>query len=480
MRLTDALPDSFERVLALIGLGAAEHWDGRHESGEARMNEAVEVAERMGSDLAMAHALNGWVSVRTSSPADELPERRRALALARACGSVDQIVNGTIWLMNALEGELRFEEAADVGRQGFEEASRLGELNWSYFVAAGAASNLVALGRWSEARSLLREALTVRCVGVPGALARLVAADLALGEGDVDAAEKHVTRALEVVDPDFGGLRADLICVLAEVRVAQGRPGEAVAWIRERLDVGGPAPADDIDLELFICLVQAITEVIREARSREDRVAEKVAEGELAQWLEVFTARLPVLAERDLHSRSTRLLRAFAELARSRGDADEVQRWEQLARRAKELGLQRREAYALLRLSEALVADGAPRATLAPTLRRLHLLASGMGATRFREEAEALARIARVSLAPVRLPRQTGSADTSEKRSEVAGLTAREQEILAHLVAGRTNAEIAKSLVISDKTVSVHVSNILRKTGTSSRTQIPAPALRLA
>jgi DNA-binding NarL/FixJ family response regulator len=52
------------------------------------------------------------------------------------------------------------------------------------------------------------------------------------------------------------------------------------------------------------------------------------------------------------------------------------------------------------------------------------------------------------------------------------GLTNREQEVLAHVVAGRTYAEIARALVISEKTVSVHVSNLLRKTGTSSRLEL--------
>ena len=58
------------------------------------------------------------------------------------------------------------------------------------------------------------------------------------------------------------------------------------------------------------------------------------------------------------------------------------------------------------------------------------------------------------------------------------GLTEREREILGHLVAGRTYAEIAKALVISEKTVSVHVSNLLRKTGTSSRVEAAAWARR--
>ena len=51
-------------------------------------------------------------------------------------------------------------------------------------------------------------------------------------------------------------------------------------------------------------------------------------------------------------------------------------------------------------------------------------------------------------------------------------LTPREREVLSHVVAGETYAQIAASLYISEKTVSVHVSNLLRKTGTASRIEL--------
>lgn len=60
------------------------------------------------------------------------------------------------------------------------------------------------------------------------------------------------------------------------------------------------------------------------------------------------------------------------------------------------------------------------------------------------------------------------------------GLTAREHEILGYLVAGSTYAEIANTLVISEKTVSSHVSNLLRKTHTSSRVELAQLAHRVA
>ncbi|MGH3361701.1 MAG: response regulator transcription factor, partial [Nocardioides sp.] len=50
------------------------------------------------------------------------------------------------------------------------------------------------------------------------------------------------------------------------------------------------------------------------------------------------------------------------------------------------------------------------------------------------------------------------------------GLTAREVEVLVQVSAGLTNKEVARALVISDKTVSRHLASIFLKTGASSRT----------
>jgi ATP/maltotriose-dependent transcriptional regulator MalT len=56
------------------------------------------------------------------------------------------------------------------------------------------------------------------------------------------------------------------------------------------------------------------------------------------------------------------------------------------------------------------------------------------------------------------------------------GLTDREAEVLTCLAAGRTNREIAHALVISEKTVARHLSNIFTKLGVTSRTAATAYA----
>ena len=62
----------------------------------------------------------------------------------------------------------------------------------------------------------------------------------------------------------------------------------------------------------------------------------------------------------------------------------------------------------------------------------------------------------------------------------LSGLTSREREVLALVVAGRTYRQIAREMVISEKTVSAHISNLMRKTRTSNRIELAELVRRLA
>lgn len=57
-------------------------------------------------------------------------------------------------------------------------------------------------------------------------------------------------------------------------------------------------------------------------------------------------------------------------------------------------------------------------------------------------------------------------------------MTPREVEVLRHLVAGRTDREIATALFISPRTASRHVGAILAKLGAATRTEAAARAVR--
>ena len=87
-----------------------------------------------------------------------------------------------------------------------------------------------------------------------------------------------------------------------------------------------------------------------------------------------------------------------------------------------------------------------------------------------RGEAILHPRIAQRLMAEVTAPAQGGD--------PAAGLTAREMEVLRLIAQGHTNAEIAAELVITERTVKAHVSNLLGKLHLSDRTQAAVFAWR--
>ncbi|SCL16849.1 regulatory protein, luxR family [Micromonospora rhizosphaerae] len=73
------------------------------------------------------------------------------------------------------------------------------------------------------------------------------------------------------------------------------------------------------------------------------------------------------------------------------------------------------------------------------------------------------------------VPRPAAPPDAEPPDAE---LTGREIEVLGCLVAGMSNKQAARALGISVRTVTVHVSNLLRKTGSASRTEAALWAVR--
>ncbi len=81
------------------------------------------------------------------------------------------------------------------------------------------------------------------------------------------------------------------------------------------------------------------------------------------------------------------------------------------------------------------------------------------------EQAAEYARATTVQPEPPRTQRQAA-------KELYGGLTAREREVAALVAQGKSNRQIAELLVISERTATTHVANILSKLGFSSRTQI--------
>jgi DNA-binding CsgD family transcriptional regulator len=75
--------------------------------------------------------------------------------------------------------------------------------------------------------------------------------------------------------------------------------------------------------------------------------------------------------------------------------------------------------------------------------------------------------------------RRSSGAGSDRTTAASFGLSPRELGVLAEVIAGRTNREIGERLFISEKTVGVHVGNILAKLGVGGRVEAATVALRL-
>jgi NarL family two-component system response regulator LiaR len=88
------------------------------------------------------------------------------------------------------------------------------------------------------------------------------------------------------------------------------------------------------------------------------------------------------------------------------------------------------------------------------------------------------ARAGQAQLHPEVARRLMQTVTTPRKLEAATQLTDREREVLRLLAEGRSNKEIARSLVVSERTVKGHVSNILGKLGLQDRTQAALYAVR--
>jgi DNA-binding CsgD family transcriptional regulator len=163
----------------------------------------------------------------------------------------------------------------------------------------------------------------------------------------------------------------------------------------------------------------------------------------------------------------------YAERTRLSGASD-PDAWSAAGKAWQDLGCPHRAGYAWWRQAQAHLDAGQPATTAAAALRAASAAADGHAP--LLAQVRLLAERARIPLQPPAAA-ATKAPLPSQTRAPY-GLTGRELAVLRLLAAGRTNAQIAAELYISPSTASVHVSNILRKLGVSSRVQAAAIAER--
>jgi DNA-binding CsgD family transcriptional regulator len=195
--------------------------------------------------------------------------------------------------------------------------------------------------------------------------------------------------------------------------------------------------------------------------------ARKVAD-DLRTGQEAAAGRLAARGTILLPEAAAWFVTAEAEHARAAG-ADEPAQWAAATAAWERAGQPAQRARAQLRQAEAIACRRGSRDDAAALLRDALATAVTVGAAPLEKEIRLLARQARLEIAAGATQRDNGG---------VLDVTPRELDVLRLVAQGRTNRQIGETLFISEKTASVHVTNLLRKLGVGSRVEAAAVAVR--
>ena len=520
-RAVDLVPlaPSPERATVLASLAQVRMLEGTFSEAERFAVEAISVARACGdagrSQLAHATTTLGVSLGWSEDPEAGVKLLLEARQMAEELADVDELFRVYANLTTVLDLVGRRAEAVDVAYEGIEAAKRAGlEAVYGNFLRGNAAESLFLLGRWTESRTLSAAALDWSPAGV--AFVNSVV-NLAIVEIE--------TRAGELA----GHLLGQLLLELETVRDSQHavpvyRAAASFALWRGDLpdaqraaDRGWTLVRETEDWVLAAKMASTVAEVdaaivAEAARDRDlaalagarERVARVVAAAESVVRASGVAATVGSRREADAYL-------ATARAHRGRVDGtDDAEAWDAVAGLWAAQANPYETARARWRQAEATLAAKAARAGRADArapLLEAATTALSLGARPLLRELRDLAGRARLALPPeveaaferngsgevngherlAPAPDKSGSSEVVRTlagaapvaRPNTFGLSSREREVLGLISEGRTNREIGQRLFISQKTVGVHVGNILAKLGVSGRVEAAAVAIRL-
>ncbi len=503
---------------------------GAFGDAERAATEALEIARRLGAEAEpeAIHATTTLAVVRGwgDRPETAVPLLEAALQRSKALGLIEEWWRAGANMAVVLEQLGRSRDAVEQAFQGMAEARDM-DLDAVYgnLLAGNVAGVLVDVGRWSEARELSLRALDWSPAGIPfvNAILNLVIVEIESESGE--EAGRLLGRIL--VELETGGdlqfavpaWQATASYAMWSGDLADARRAAERGWTRLRGTEDWVLVA-----RMAATVLEVESAIVAEALERRrigDVAASRERAGRILAEAETTVAR--ARAEGDGTRRgepeaSLESARAFN--ARLHG-RDDPARWAQLAARWHDIGDPYREAKARWRQAEAIMgaaaAGGGPGTRTRTDARVVRVdareplmdavaLAMRLGARPLLRELRELGHRALIQLPPEvdELLARPAVART-DQRAEVGpgpvpdaapvlagrpasraaaggdtfGLSRRELEVLALIARGRTNREIGDRLFISQKTVGVHVGNILAKLGVSGRVEAAAVAIRL-
>jgi DNA-binding NarL/FixJ family response regulator len=426
----------------------------------------------------------GWVLLERARGAANVEEAavgaRRAMAIGRSIADDDLEVFALSLIGRCEisagsfdEGMRKLEEAMAAASAGrIDSPCTLGEAYCNLIVACTNAGDWERASEWCEhVDDYARRYAIMPLFGV----CRTIHADVLLASGRWDDAETALADALEVHARHDSAMGALTVSTLASLRIRQGRLAEAaqlltgcdehprslLALAELRLAEGEPDIAAAL---LERGLAAAEGDLLTSSRLLGPLVDAHLTRGR--NGAAIATGRQLV----ELADKSGRLLvqaRSFLATARvaladtRRDDAREYARLalESFGR----LQMPHEVAEARLELARAVANDLPPLAR--EEARSAFNAFRELGAARGMDVAAAALR--------------DFGAGTAPRVRVDAKLTARESEVLLLVASGRSNAQIAQTLFISQKTAGHHVSRILSKLGVRNRTEAAAHATRL-